>query len=64
LLVKIDAAIREIAPLLVDRQQHFERQWFDGKRNRLCREQRPHEVFDGDAMGFQGCEHVPPTEGG
>jgi hypothetical protein len=62
LFVKIDAAVREVASVLVDHQQHVERQRLDGEGDRLCRQQRSHEGVDSYTMGVKGSENVLPTE--
>jgi hypothetical protein len=41
---------------------HLERQRLDGKWHSLGREERPHEVFDGNAIGFKRREKVAPAQ--
>jgi hypothetical protein len=62
LLVKFDVAVRKIATLLIDRQQHLQRQRFEGEGNRLGSKQRPHEAVDGDAIGLKRRENVAPAQ--
>ena len=62
MLVEIDVAVGEVAALPIDREQHLERERLDGEGNRLSGEQRPHEAFDGNAVGVEGRENVLATE--
>ena len=62
LFVKFDVAVRKIAALLKDRQQHLQRQRLDGEGNRLGGEERPHEIFGGDPMSVKRRENVAPAQ--